>query len=57
MTMTLKELDVLHEYIDSSTYYLEFGSGESTIYASKSTNLKTINSVESSINYQGCPVN
>jgi hypothetical protein len=51
MTMTLKELDVLHEYIDSSTHYLEFGSGESTIYASKSTNLKTINSVESSINY------
>ena len=51
MTMTEKELNVLHEYIDSSTHYLEFGSGESTIYASKSPRLITIDSVESSINY------
>ena len=51
MTMTKDELEILHSYIDSSTYYLEFGSGESTIYASKSPKIKTIYSIESSQRY------
>lgn len=51
MTMTKGELEILHSYIDSSSNYLEFGSGESTIYASKSPTIKTIDSVESSQKY------
>lgn len=51
MTMTKDELQMLHYYIDSSKNYLEFGSGESTIYASKSPMIKTIDSVESSQKY------
>lgn len=51
MTMTKAELEVLHSYIDASTHYLEFGSGESTLYASKSPKVNTIDSVESSQTY------
>lgn len=47
MTMTKGELDMLHSYLDSCTNYLEFGSGESTIYASSAPMIKTIDSVES----------
>lgn len=47
-TMTKNELEMLHSYIDSSNHYLEFSSGESTIYAANSLSLKTIDSVESS---------
>jgi len=48
MTMTKNELELLHSYIYSSVHYLEYGSGESTIYASKVPSIKTIDSVESS---------
>jgi hypothetical protein len=51
MTMTKGELELLHSHIDSSTHYLEFGSGESTIYASRSSRVQTIVSVESSQEY------
>ena len=51
MTMTKNESKLLHSLIDSSIHYLEFGSGESTIYASKSPMVKTIDSVESSQKY------
>lgn len=37
--------------MDSSTNYLEFGAGESTIYASSAPMIKTIDSVESSQKY------
>lgn len=47
-TMTSAEKEVLHSYIASSLNYLEFGSGESTIYASSVPTVKTITSVESS---------
>lgn len=46
--MTKDEMDILHLYIDKSKHYLEFGSGESTIYASNAPMIKTIDSVESS---------
>lgn len=48
MNMTKDEMKVLHSYINKSSHYLEFGSGESTIYASNSPMIKTIDSVESS---------
>ena len=48
MTMTEGELDMLHTYMDSSTDYLEFGCGESTIYVSSAPMIKNIDSVESS---------
>lgn len=48
MNMTKDEMKLLHSYIDSSNHYLEFGSGESTIYASNVPTIKTIDSVESS---------
>lgn len=51
MTMTKGELELLHLYIDSAIHYLEFGSGESTVYASKAARVKTIDSVESSQEY------
>jgi hypothetical protein len=51
MTMTKNELTMLHSYIDAATHYLEFGSGESTIHASKSSSIKTVDSVESSQDY------
>lgn len=51
MTMTKGELEILHSYIDSAKNYLEFGSGESTIYASKAPMITNIDSVESSEAY------
>lgn len=51
MTMTKGEKNLLHSYMDSSTHYLEFGAGESTVYAAKSPMIKTIDSVESSPKY------
>ena len=47
-TFTNNEKEVLQAHIDSSINYLEFGSGESTIYASSVPTIKTITSVESS---------
>lgn len=46
--MTKDELRLLHSYLDSSKNYLEFGSGESTIYASNVPTIQHIDSVESS---------
>jgi hypothetical protein len=51
MNMSNDEMKMLHSYIDSSNHYLEFGSGESTIYASNALMVKTIDSVESSEKY------
>jgi hypothetical protein len=47
-TYTNAEKKKLYSYIDASINYLEFGSGESTIYASSVPTIKTITSVESS---------
>ncbi|MTJ50461.1 hypothetical protein [Dolichospermum sp. UHCC 0259] len=47
-TMTESEKNILHAYIGSSLNYLEFGSGESTIYASGLPTIHTVTSVESS---------
>jgi hypothetical protein len=46
--MTTAEHDLLHKCIDASEKYLEFGCGESTIYASSVPTVKLIVSVESS---------
>lgn len=46
--MLKNELEILHKHIDSSTMYLEFGSGESTVYAAGAKSIKHIDSVESS---------
>ena len=48
MSMTSAEKKILHSYIDSSVNYLEFGAGESTIYASSVSTILTITSVDSS---------
>jgi hypothetical protein len=50
-SMTNAEKEMLYSYIDLSINYLEFGSGESTIYASSVPKIKTITSVESSEQY------
>lgn len=47
-TMTDAEKKMLYSYIGASTNYLEFGSGESTVYASSVPTIKIITSVESS---------
>ena len=51
MTMTPAELKLLHHYIDQSSHYLEFGSGQSTRYAADISTIQTIDSVESSEDY------
>ena len=51
MNMTKDEMKMLHSYIDLSNHYLEFGSGDSTVYASSVPMIKTIDSVESSEKY------
>lgn len=48
MTMTADEQKLLHSHIDHAKNYLEFGSGESTIYAAEAKSLNAIDSVESS---------
>jgi len=48
MTMTDKELTVLHAYMGDANRYLEFGAGESTVYAANSDNFLSVESVESS---------
>jgi hypothetical protein len=50
-TMTKDEKLLLHSYMGSCLNYLEFGSGESTIYASNVSTIQTIKSVESSKKY------
>ncbi|MDO9104355.1 MAG: hypothetical protein Q7U57_05280 [Methylovulum sp.] len=51
MTMTTDELDILHAHLDSSTQFLEFGAGASTLYAASVPSIKRIDSVESSESY------
>jgi hypothetical protein len=46
--MTNSEKILLYSHIDSSVNYLEFGSGESTIYAANVPTINSITSVESS---------
>lgn len=48
MTMTKGELDVLHSHLESTSTYLEFGAGASTVYAAGLPWIKHIDSVESS---------
>jgi hypothetical protein len=48
MTMTKGELDLLHKHLDLCVRYLEFGSGESTLYAADRPAIIKIDSVESS---------
>ncbi|MCG8634101.1 MAG: hypothetical protein MI863_09755 [Desulfobacterales bacterium] len=51
MTMTENEKEVLHAYLNSAVHYLEFGSGESTVYAAGVDTIQRIDSVESSIDF------
>ncbi|MEX0856212.1 MAG: hypothetical protein WD056_01465 [Gemmatimonadota bacterium] len=51
MTMTDRELETLHRHIDAAERYLEFGSGQSTVYAASAANLLRVDSVESSEAY------
>ena len=51
MTMTTAELEVLHSHIDSSTKFLEFGAGASTVYAASVPGIQQIDSVESSAEF------
>ncbi|MDD2722545.1 MAG: hypothetical protein PHH59_00800 [Methylovulum sp.] len=51
MTMTASELDILHSHIDTSTKFLEFGAGASTLYAASVPSIKQIDSVESSVEF------
>ena len=46
--MSVNELKLLHKYLDKSQTYLEFGSGDSTLYACSLPLLNSICSVESS---------
>lgn len=46
--MSPAEKELLHSYIRASTRYLEFGAGESTIFAAGVPTIRTITSVESS---------
>lgn len=48
MTMSPHELEILHKHMKQATRYLEFGSGESTVYASQLANITRIDSIESS---------
>ncbi|MFZ2449453.1 MAG: hypothetical protein WAW36_02925 [Methylovulum miyakonense] len=51
MTMTTAELNVLHSHIDTSTKFLEFGAGASTLYAASVPGITQIDSVESSAEF------
>jgi hypothetical protein len=51
MTMTAKEKEILYAYIKNSKYFLEFGSGNSTVYAAGIHTIKRIDSVESSFEF------
>ena len=51
MTMTDGELALLHRCMGGCTRYLEFGSGESTLYAASLPNILRIDSVESSAGF------
>lgn len=46
--MTNDELTMLHSHMHNSRHYLEFGSGDSTIFASCVPTITKIDSVESS---------
>jgi len=48
MTMTVDELAVLHDQIKTSTHFLEFGAGASTLFAASVPTVLQIDSVESS---------
>jgi len=48
MTMTPREEAYLHTRIDRARFYLEFGTGQSTLYAARAPSLEAIDSVESS---------
>lgn len=48
MTMTAAELAMLHQQVGRATRYLEFGSGESTLFALSVSTIVRIDSVESS---------
>jgi len=48
MTMTSSELTILHDQMDTSTRFLEFGAGASTLYAAGVPSIQHIDSVESS---------
>ena len=51
MTMTGGELNLLHGEINSCKHYLEFGAGDSTIYAAGVPSVESIDSIESSPQY------
>lgn len=51
MTMTTAELAVLRSHIDAARHYLEFGAGESTVYAASSSGPESVDSVESSLEF------
>ena len=50
-TMTSSELSLIKKYILGAKNYLEFGSGNSTIIASKTKSIKKIHSVETSSDF------
>ena len=51
MTMTPGELNLLHTAMHKSCVYLEFGAGESTVYAAGLPNLQQVDCIESSKEY------
>lgn len=51
MTMSDGELKILHQKLETTQHYLEFGSGDSTVHASGYKNILRIDSVESSHQY------
>lgn len=51
MNMTEAEQKLFHRYLHNAEHYLEFGSGSSTLYASQLPTLKSITTVESSLDY------
>jgi len=46
--MTNSELNILHRHLDASVRYLEFGAGDSTLYAAGASSIIRIDSVDSS---------
>ena len=51
MTMSDRELEILHSQLEQANHYLEFGAGDSTIHAANTRGVLHIDSVESSQDY------
>lgn len=49
--MSDSEIEIFTKYLEKSTNYLEYGSGGSTVYACKFSNLNKIKTIESDYNF------